>query len=133
METTADVFLTNSVSLTGFDKAESIILDGAFRKLTFQIRPFYCPTEKWRMFFKSEILGYMAEFSLSENGICYMTIENIKIALQEFKLFTSNVICAVEKTNRRLENECVTESVFIKNTGLEIKPDITKIMDAIKF
>ncbi|MEA9390278.1 hypothetical protein SJI19_06910 [Acerihabitans sp. TG2] len=132
MKKFTNVLITNAVFLTGIDKAVSSFNSGVFDKLSFQIKPYYCPSEKWISTFQQEFRNPDSQFSITEKGVCYITFENITIKAVEVQNFANNLNAIIKKVNVQLGNEKIVESVPVNETGLVTNHDISTILDLIE-
>lgn len=131
MRKQVSVFITHTVVLTGIDKATSVFNNDVFERLCFQIKPYYLPSEKWMITFKKRFDLAESYFSITEMGICYLTIEKIKLKMSEVQGLVIRLNEVITQVNNSFDNDGIIGAVNVENTGLVLNPDISKFLDSI--
>ena len=129
----ADIFLTTSVTLTGFDKAYSGFDNGRFHRLSVQIKPYYFPTENWITRFHEKYLHSGVAFTLSQRGIGYITFHDMTIKADELDAFVSSLLAVIEGINEATGNEPIVTVISAGECAQAEHPEINACMNRIDF
>ncbi|ROP62232.1 hypothetical protein EDF81_0715 [Enterobacter sp. BIGb0383] len=133
MKKSSSVFLTHSVILTDFDQAACSFNNGIFDTLTLKIKPCYCPTAQWIAAFCNELSHQDIHFSITEQGVSYLTIDNLSVEVDDLQHFVDSLNIVIKKVNVQLGNETIVENVPVAAAGLVISKRISTILDSIEW
>lgn len=132
-EISADIYISNCIFFTGFEKTLCKYNDGIFSSLCIQIRPYYVPSKEWIKKFSEQLPYNEIKFFIIKKAICYMSVSNIYISLDEVDSFTKRINNATSIANCFFDNDNSIKTTPVKDCGLAIYPNPFKILDEAIF
>ncbi|HFT1535341.1 TPA: hypothetical protein ACH27Q_004814 [Raoultella ornithinolytica] len=133
LESPADIYISNCIYFTGFEKTLCKYNDGIFSSLCIQIRPYYVPSKEWIQKFSEQLPYKGIEFFIIKKVMCYMSVSNIYISLDEVDSFTNEINKATSFANCFFDNDNSIKIIPAKDCGLAIYPNPFKILDKANF
>jgi len=130
MKRPASIFMTHAVTLTDFDKAACIINKGIVERLCIQIKPYYCPTAERITAFHQHYTHRCASFAITARGVCYLSLDQVNVDIHGLQAVMAQV---VEQVNIQLGNESILSIVDLADSGMEIREDISGLLDSISW
>ncbi len=129
----ADIYISNCIYFTGFEKTLCNYNDGIFSSLCIQIRPYYVPSKEWIKKFSEQLPYKGIDFFIIKKATCYMSVSNIHLSLDEVDLFTKEINNATSFANCFFDNDNSIRSISLKDCGLAIYSNPFDVLDETNF
>lgn len=133
MKSPASIFMTHAVTLTDFDKAACIINKGIVERLCIQMKPYYCPTAEWITAFHQHYTHRCASFAITARGVCYLSLDQVNVDIHGLQALMTHLAQVVKQVNVQLGNESILSIVDLADSGMEIREDISGLLDSISW